>query len=840
MKPLFIFNDRVDMFSLGQKEKVKVGTKKKGRRRKKSASSKEVLDPCEKCGLYKTCKTPKMRSTGEGKLKCLIIGEAPGATEDEEGKQFIGSAGQILRNYLKKSNVDLDRDFWKTNSIICRPPNNRKPTNRELKYCSANLEKTFETYKPKSVFLFGDTALKAYISLFHPRSSLGKLSIGDIHGQIIPDLDVGVWIVPLYHPSFLQYNKDAETIFAKDLRKAVAWIKRDRSLPDIDVGDVRLLTSYDEVVGLLKRLSSQETIVFDYETNSLLPFREGSKILTISVVGKGTTSYSFPFQYRDHWKEEELKEIKDLWKKILVNPSIKKVAHNVKFEDMWSRIILEVVPKGWLWDSMVVAHILNEAPGITGLKVQTFLNFGYVGYEEEVGPYMKGKEGFNLLSQVDFSILGKYNALDSYFTNLLFRKQQRIMNSEDQRAMDFSMMVTEMLCDLQVRGIRVDMDYLTKSYQELERKCNRLLDKLNSSEEAQTFYRKVGREVDWNSPKDLRVLFYEIMHQKPTKVTPSGVSSVDKESLGMSDSEIAAELLRLRKLEKVRSTYIKQIERESINGVIYPSVDIHTVRTYRTSSSRPNLQNIPQREETAKRYVRRAFYPRKGHKLFSADYSGAEVRIMACYSKDPVLIEYLKTGYDMHKEWAGKLYKKSVSSVTKEERFNAKNGFVFPEFYGSWYVAIAKALGLSENHVKKVEEEFWKVFNVMKEWQEGQWNTYLSKGYVEYFLGHRRRGVMNRNKVINSPIQGTATHCLLWAMCKINDEFKEKGFDSRVIYEIHDEIMGDINPSEEQESVEIVRRVMTEDIVKEFPWIIVPFEVDINVGGIDRPWYELK
>jgi len=842
---LFDFSDEVDLFHRGKERKKKASKKvgvKEGRSRKR-ITRKKMLNPCEQCGLYKACLTPKMSPTGEGRLRCLIIGEAPGATEDEVGTQFIGSAGQILRRHLRRNGVELDRDFWKTNAVACRPPDNRKPTNRELKYCSVNLKKAFDTYRPKFVFLFGDTALTAYFSLFHPenKSTLNKLSIGDIHGQIIPDLEAGVWVVPLYHPSFLQYTKDAEAIFAKDLRKAVGWIKRDKELPNVDV-DIKLLTSHEDVITLLKGLSSSKVIVFDYETNSLFPFKGISKILTISVVGKGNTSYCFPFQYRNHWKKEELEEIENLWKKILVNPSIKKVAHNVKFEDIWSRNILGVVPEGWVWDSMIAAHILNEAPGTTRLKVQTFLNFGYIGYEEEVAPHMKGRGEFNIntLEEVDFPVLGRYNALDSYFTNLLFKKQQRLMNSEDRRAMDFSMEVTNMLCDLQVRGIRVDTDYLLKAYQELERKCSRLLSKLGSSKEAQIFLKREGREVDWNSTKDLRVLFYDIMKQRPSKLTRSGVSSVDKEALEGNSSELAKELLRLRRLEKVKSTYIKQIERESFNGMIYPSIDIHTVRTYRTSSSRPNLQNIPKREETAKKYVRRAFYPRKGHKLLSADYSGAEVRIMACYSKDPVLIDYLKTGYDMHKEWAAKLYRKPISSVTKKERFNAKNGFVFPEFYGSWYVSVAKSLGLSENHVKRVEQEFWKVFKVMKKWQENLWKSYLSKGYVEYFFGFKRKGVMNRNRVINSPIQGTATHCLLWSMCKINDEFKGRDFDSRVIYEIHDEIMCDVNPSEEEEVKEVVERVMTKDIVDAFPWIVVPFEVEISVGEIDKSWYELK
>jgi DNA polymerase-1 len=231
--------------------------------------------------------------------------------------------------------------------------------------------------------------------------------------------------------------------------------------------------------------------------------------------------------------------------------------------------------------------------------------------------------------------------------------------------------------------------------------------------------------------------------------------------------------------------------------------------------------------------IRGGIIPSLGNLLIEADYGGHEIGILACYSKDPILMKERRDGKDIHQEWADFL---GVS------RFDGKNGFSFALIYGSYFKNIHTDLvgrgyrDLSLMKVQKAEQEFWRKYKWVKKFQEELIESYKRNGYVEMFHGFRRRGFLTRNEIINSVIQGSAFHCLLESIIKINLISKEEGWKSKLMGQIHDSIIIDCYHDELDHVVEIVKRAMTKDILINNPWIVVPLISDIKIGKINQSW----
>lgn len=844
----------------------------------KKKNKEKAKTPCEICKLYKTCQSPKMKYTGQGKKKILIIGESPGRSEDEDWEelgydkptQFIGQAGALLRRKLKKYDIDLDRDCWKMNATACRPPKNRKPTKKEIKLCKPNIDKVTEEIKPKFIWLLGSSAIESfYIGRF------SNLSISRWRKLCIPDRKTNAWILPMYHPSYLLRNetdKNLETIYNKDLKYLVSCLEKDP--PEFEDFEEQINTLFDikEVILFLEEILQQKPlIVFDYETTGIKPYEKEHKIWSIAINGK-----AFPYDY-EHWDVRAKNRIKRLWRKILLDKDIKKVAHNLKFEDAWSRNIFDVERvNGWKQCTMTTAHILDSRRAFVGLKFQAYINYGVEGYEKEVKPFIasKGKDKLNRLNEVPLENLLKYNALDSILTLRLYQDQKKILSRKRKLkyANDFFRDGLIVFANAQQVGICADKEYYLEQEKILDDKIKKLEIKLLSGKEARLFKKKTGNKLKIAkdlSVKDLRILLFDLLGLKVEKKTAkAGLASVDHDVLSEIKISFTKRLLQRRKLFKIRNTYLAQFTREITNGKIQPFFDLHTVATYRSSSSRPNIQNIPTRDEEAKKICRCGIMPSPGNKLVCIDYGSQEVRIAACYTKDPVLMDYINDPEtDMHRDQAKELFLLNSKQVTKDIRFYAKNQFIFPEFYGSWYKACAKNLwdccidlkteddigvkrhlkneGIKnymsfENHVKKTEAAFWEKFSVYAEWKEKIIDFYHKKGFVEMFFGHRRDGYLTNNMILNSAIQGTAFHCLLWSFIQLDKEFEKRKYKTKLIGQIHDEIILDLIPEEEEEVLELTKYIMVDKIQKKFDWLIVPLTVEIEKTEIDQAWYYKK
>lgn len=432
-------------------------------------------------------------------------------------------------------------------------------------------------------------------------------------------------------------------------------------------------------------------------------------------------------------------------------------------------------------------------------------------------------------------------------------------------------------------GIRVDVDGATKAHDILVVE----IEKREKSFLQSTFYKhwkhSVGNKtINIDSNFQLSHFLYKVKKLQPKKVTDSGQGSTDEEALQALNLPELSDLLKIRKLKKLKDTYLNAFMTESVDGYIHPIFNLHIARTYRSSSDSPNFQNIPVRDEEAKKIIRSCLFARPGHQLLEVDGSQIEVRIAACYHKDPTMLKYIWDDFDMHLDMAKQIFclkefDKSNPSM-KKLRSGAKNGFVFPQFYGDYYgnnaptlsewaelpigkyrkengVLLPSGKHLGEhlidngirsfkdfvNHLQKIEHHFWNErFPVYNAWKQKWHAQYQKKGYFDMYTGFRCSSAMGKNDVTNYPVQGSAFHCLLWSFIQMDKIIRKNKWRTRLVGQIHDSMLFDVYPPELQDVLVAVRNVWEKKLPATWKWIIVPMTIDAEVTGVDKSWYEKK
>jgi len=359
--------------------------------------------------------------TGRGEMKILVIAEAPGEQEDKQNIQLIGPAGQLLRELFTEYGIDLDKDCRKTNAVRCRPPDNRKPTPEEVKACQPHIWKEIKQNPPKLILLLGQTALGSF--LLERMKGIGN--IGRWRGLIIPDQKAGCWVCPTFHPSYIlrirkgnsqkRRAKESfsaeELIFRLDIKAALE--KVEETFPVMPIPEILPQDQLD----FPNMPRDGQVLAIDYETTGLHPYRSGHQIVSTGVCWKDK-AIAFPMPFR----------ITRQWKKILADPGVKKIGHNIKFEHQWAQHCLGVETKGWIWDTMQATHILDNRSGICALKLQAYLTLGVPDWSDGVSDdFREDKKGFNhwKYASPDPKLL-RYNALDAFYTMAIAKKQMRL------------------------------------------------------------------------------------------------------------------------------------------------------------------------------------------------------------------------------------------------------------------------------------------------------------------------------------------------------------------------------------------------------------------------------
>jgi uracil-DNA glycosylase family 4 len=379
---------------------------------------------CGACGLYRVCKSPKQTPVGQGKRRILLVGEAPGAEEDKQGEPFVGPMGKILRRTLQKLGVDMRRDCWITNALICRPPKNEIDDHKKIDHCRPNLINTIKKLQPELIIPLGGSAVTSLLGWLYKDDDLG--SVSRWAGFRIPEQSLNAWICPTWHPSYVyrtdnnRLNEVLVMYWEHHLEQALKLKGRPWStLPDYESQVEKIYKAADAAKLIRYFHRKGGVLAFDYEANRLKPDNVNRAIVSCSICWQGKRTIAFPWNGEVQAAMSELLWGRRTWK----------VASNKKFEDRWTRRVMGHRVRNWLWDTMVNAHLCDNRRGITSIKFQAFVRLGAQAYESHIKPFLGGKKAGvavnQILDEISIEDLLLYNGLDSLYELKVALKQMK-------------------------------------------------------------------------------------------------------------------------------------------------------------------------------------------------------------------------------------------------------------------------------------------------------------------------------------------------------------------------------------------------------------------------------
>ncbi|WP_297128953.1 DNA polymerase I [uncultured Porphyromonas sp.] len=589
-----------------------------------------------------------------------------------------------------------------------------------------------------------------------------------------------------------------------------------------------LITGEEEMKGLLEALSGAEAFSFDTETDGLDGMQD--HLVGISVAVRPHEAWYLPLP-------EDMEEAKALLRPLapfFSDPEKVKVAQNGKFDlKFLSRYDLHAVPP--LWDTML-AHYLLDPEARHGLDhlSETLLRYRPIPIEQLIG---KGSKQRNM-RQVDPREVLPYAAEDADLTLQLYHHlRPRIEGEEHLRSLfyDIEMPLAGVLLEMEQAGVRVDVDLLQSAIVDLSTELERI------EEDFQRY--TLGDPVNINSPKEVGdFLFGRLGLSEKPKKTRTGQYSTREEDLEMvADRHPAVRLiLDYRGLSKLVNTYLLPLPMmvNPVTGRIHTTYHQAKTATGRLSSSDPNLQNIPVRDEQG-REIRKAFTandPAAGDLFVSADYSQVELRLMAHLSGDTSLIEAFRHGADIHAATAAKIFGIPEEEVTGEMRRKAKTAN-FGIIYGISAFGLSARLGIPRGEAKELIDGYFSSFPGVKRYIDKTIEQAHKDGYVDTLFGRRRyiQNINSRNRnlvanaermAINAPIQGTAADIIKVAMVRVARRLREEGFRSQMILQVHDELCFTVPGDERERLVAMVKEKMEQVL----PSLSVPLVADVGVG----------
>jgi len=812
---------------------------------------------CQSCGLSNFCKSPKMGMQGKGKKKILIIIEYPTVVDDAKGKYLSGDIGNAFIPMFKRCNINIWNDCWVIAAQQCCGEKKR------IKSCNNEPLQLIKKLNPKIVLTFGIDAINSILS----NKLTGRLSgitLLDFVGYKIPDQALQCFICPSWNIGCLYESKNykVDPIKVKQMESHIQHALALYNKPFYSAtyeSDAFPITNVKKAIKILQDMQTKNAVAVDYETTGLKPHRKGQEIVYASV-SDGLFSYAFPFFHSPLFRKE--------WKALLQS-STGKICHNAKFEYTWTKVLEGYKIKHIVADTMLDAHVLHNKKK-TNLKFLTYVHFGII-YENDIGQYLEaskeekdmyGGNAFNRIKEAPREQVLLYNALDSLFTYKLWELQQGQLTKHTKQGSAFFRDASIELAKAEQVGMLLDEPQAKKEHKRLTNKMARIEYTIAQSDDMKTWDKETPFRP--SAPGDLSHLLFDCMKLKPRKdaLTPTGKPSADVEAMEKYDLLIVQQTLQWRKYKKIRDTYLQGFITESVNSLIHTSLNLGRVDTYRSSSDSPNLQNIPARDLETMQLLRKLIIARPGHKLGEYDYRALEAVIICIYNKDPKWIEYVSDiKNDMHRDMAAKLVLRNKKDVMKDERQIVKSGFVFPTVYGSYWKNTAKNLWDEYNsetkvhlqekgietlddyreHVKKIEHWFWhEQFPTGFEWMQKTLRDYEKKGYIDLLTGFRCYGPMTRNQVLNTPIQGTASHCKLWTFNKVSKLITKEKKNSRLLLEIHDSIIPDIDPEEEEWLDQQMWLYGTQKIREEWEWLLTPLFIEKKISAIDGNWSEME
>jgi DNA polymerase-1 len=574
----------------------------------------------------------------------------------------------------------------------------------------------------------------------------------------------------------------------------------------------------------MSNLLKQTSVCFDTETTGLNPLT--AELVGIAFSWEKGKGFYMPFP-------EDQKEAQDLIE--VIRPffeaeHIEKVGQNLKYDiKVLAKYNIEV--KGVLFDTMLAHYLINpDMRHNMDVLAETYLNYTPVPISELIG-----KKGKNQLSMRDVSVeqQTEYAVEDADITLQLKEHFSNELNDANTQKLfnDIEVPLLRVLADMELEGINLDEAFLNGLSEDLNKDIAALETKI---------YDVAEEKFNIASPKQLGVILFEKLKlvDKPKK-TKTGQYSTAEDVLSYlaKDHEIVQSILDYRGLSKLKSTYVDALptQVEPITKRVHTDYMQTVAATGRLSSNNPNLQNIPIRTERG-RQVRKAFIPRNDdYILLAADYSQIELRIIAALSEETNMIEAFKSGEDIHASTAAKVFNVALEDVTREQRSNAKT-VNFGIVYGVSAFGLSNQTNLSRSEAKELIDTYYETYPKLKAYMSEQVDFARDNGYVQTVLGRRRylkdinsrnavvRGAAERNAV-NAPIQGSAADIIKIAMINIHSKLKARNYKSKMLLQVHDELVFDIYKPEIDELKTLIKSEM-ENAFK----MDVPLDVEVDTG----------
>ncbi|MCG9971582.1 DNA polymerase I [Christiangramia crocea] len=574
----------------------------------------------------------------------------------------------------------------------------------------------------------------------------------------------------------------------------------------------------------IEKLLKQKSVCFDTETTSLNPLE--AELVGIAFSWEAGKGFYLPFPAEREEAQRIIEELREFFE----NDKIEKIGQNLKYDiEVLDKYKLEI--KGPLFDTMIAHYLINpDMRHNMDVLAETYLNYSPQPISELIGK--KGKNQGNM-RDVPLEQQTEYAAEDADITFQLKNFFEKELEDAQTRKLfdEIEIPLVEVLADMEIEGIKLDEKYLKSLSEALSTDIKELEAKI---------YEAAGEEFLISSPKQLGVILFEKMAiAKKPKKTKTGQYSTSEDVLSahIKDNPIIQHVLDYRGLVKLQNTYVDALpgQVEKTTGRVHTDYVQTIAATGRLSSNNPNLQNIPIRTERG-RQVRKAFVPRdENYVLLAADYSQIELRIIAALSKEENMIRAFKEGEDIHASTAAKVFNVPIEEVTREQRSNAKT-VNFGIIYGVSAFGLSNQTSLSRREAKELIDTYYKTYPKLSNFIGEQVEFAREHGYVSTVLGRRRylkdinsrnavvRGAAERNAV-NAPIQGSAADIIKLAMINIHKKLKEENYKSKMLLQVHDELVFDAH-KEELEKVKTMIKSEMENAYK----LEVPLDVDLGVG----------
>jgi uracil-DNA glycosylase family 4 len=757
---------------------------------------------CKECPLQEY---PFVPSYLPEDAEVFVVGEGPGVQEVRQGKPFVGQSGILLGAAFKQEGVDYEK-VARSNVVCCRPPNNRAPTRKEAKCCWPRLAREVVEAEPKVIIPVGKEAADYVL----PNTEGMKVS--ERRGHWFKAY--GTPTLPTWHPAYVLRRPGAAKDFFNDIHRAL------NGSPEHflhNPPEVIHVTEPWQLKEMIDEIPVDAFVAFDLETDQVMwydrPEAPADEILMMGVTWERNRCYIVAPEAMDV----------DLLKELFDYSNLKFVAHNGKFDVIFLRAN-GVNNARCDWDTMLAHYVLWEEPGTHGLKNLALEYFGLPDYEKElVQKYLKSRN--DRYSKVPYNELAQYCAWDCCVTLELRNVLGEELVAQDLYDRPFMQLIMPMqraLTEVEWNGVPIDRDYVEKWQQRIFDYCDQLEADMQTMADDPVFNPRSPMQVSHYMYNVRKLPRPRARGVKPTSTAKKAIAHIKE-----GDDEFVDLLRTYRRAHKMNRSYMKNLLLYcSTSGRVHPSALLHGTEVGRLSYRNPAIQTIPRPyEDLYGAMVRSSFVAPPGWRFVLADYSQAELRVVAILSEEPFLLNVYKDGRDLHSEVAIGMYGEDFN---KAQRVLCKM-FNFSYIYGGSEYSFAEDSGLPLGTARQFVRDYNKLMPKLAEYKKEQFDFARTMGYVVSPFGRRRRFLLItqqnlddvRKAAVHMPVASTASDLTQLSLVKAVDE------GIHVVLTVHDSIGALAREEQAEETAAHLKWIMETTASKYFPQI--PWGVDAEV-----------